>query len=64
LLQCGFMSAFGGKADILGYVVLCLLMTQSGHFSCRLKSDTYVTICVSSTENFAGSEGENHVVWE
>jgi predicted Zn-ribbon and HTH transcriptional regulator len=32
---CGFMSAFGGKADILMGCVLCLLLTQSGHFCCR-----------------------------
>jgi hypothetical protein len=31
LLQCGFMSAFGGKADIVSVGDLCLLMTQSGH---------------------------------
>ncbi len=31
LMQCGIMSAFGGKADIVSMGDLCLLMTQSGH---------------------------------
>jgi hypothetical protein len=29
--RCGFMSAFGGKADIVSIGDLCPLLTQSGH---------------------------------
>ena len=31
LMQCGIMSAFGGKADIKHYPAECPLMTHSGH---------------------------------
>jgi hypothetical protein len=33
----GFMSAIGGKEDILGGVDLCPLMTHSGHFGLLTK---------------------------
>ena len=32
LMQCGIMSAFEGKADIVRIGDLCPLMTQSGHW--------------------------------
>ncbi len=36
LMQCGIMSAFGGKADIVHGPSECPLLTQSGHVFDRL----------------------------
>ncbi len=45
LMQCGIMSAFGGKADIDRGSAECLLMTQSGHTTKRPCNRFLALVC-------------------